>query len=186
MVGREKRDYDGDAWGSPEPYVTRLHRFRPIVDLDPCSTFRSIVHSRVAYMLPQSALLEPLPLGAEQVVFGDGLELPWWGSVHLNPPYSAPARWMRRAADEALSGRAETTSLVKADLSTRWWGEYVWHASAICIPSKRLAYIPPSGATAGQSNFGSAIPYFGNDVQGFVDSFSDLGRVLRRDAGWTP
>lgn len=53
----------------------------------------------------------------------DGLRLPWWGTVWVNPPYGRGIRaWLEKALQELETGRADrVVFLIPAATSTAWW-----------------------------------------------------------------
>jgi hypothetical protein len=53
-----------------------------------------------------------------------GLEREWGTSVFLNPPYSAPYPWVKKAYQESLKGKV-IVGLLRGDTSTKWFHEWV-------------------------------------------------------------
>jgi hypothetical protein len=84
-----------------------LANMLPEVDLDPCSCVRSHIRARKRYD------------GAE---LGDGLALPWIGTVFQNNPFSRPLPWMLKLRRELAYSRCTgAIVLCKDDCSTAWW-----------------------------------------------------------------
>lgn len=115
---------DRDSWCTPA-WLTAL---LPHVDLDPCSNARSTVRARRTYDLVRGE---------------DGLALPWFGMVFVNPPYSDVLPWAWKLQDERELRSAGY--LVNADSSTRWW-----HALRLLLPlrfdfDKRIQFDAPPG-----------------------------------------
>ncbi len=103
----------------------------------------------------------------------DGLALPWRGSTWINPPYSDPRPWVKRAANH----RGRVCMLLKADTSTAIWRDVIWpHASAVLFLYARVRFASPAnpdrGATA---KWPSAIVLFN---WGPVPD-TDLGKLVR-------
>ena len=69
--------------------------------------------------LPDGALDDPCPIGGS-----GGLERDWPAVTFLNPPYSKPAPWVRKAYQESLKGRT-VIGLLRSDTSTGWYWDWV-------------------------------------------------------------
>jgi phage N-6-adenine-methyltransferase len=53
----------------------------------------------------------------------DGLNSEWKGNrIFVNPPYSKPMPWVKKAIAESRKGKT-VVLLVKHDSSTRWWAK---------------------------------------------------------------
>lgn len=50
----------------------------------------------------------------------DGLTREWQDPTYVNPPYSDPLPWVRKALSEAKAGK-RVAMLLKHDSSTEWW-----------------------------------------------------------------
>lgn len=114
----------------------------------------------------------------------DGLSLPWYGRVWLNPPYSFTNgksnqdAWSYRLATEYRSGAvSEGMLLVKAALGYKWF-EGLWDSWPVCFVRERLSFVMPNGSDDGQSKQGTAIFYMGTNLQGFVSAFAKFGRII--------
>jgi phage N-6-adenine-methyltransferase len=58
----------------------------------------------------------------------DGLSRAWAGMVYMNPPYGREIlAWVRKAHEEAISGRAVVVALLPARTDTGWFHDY-------CLP----------------------------------------------------
>lgn len=70
----------------------------------------------------------------------DGLKLPWFGSVFMNPPYGRTIKdWVAEARCEADKG-ATVVCLLPCRTDTRWWHEHVMKASEIRLLNRRLTF----------------------------------------------
>jgi len=125
---------DSDAWYTP-PWI-----FEGLgVELD----------------LDVAAPAEPLgwiPTRHRYTVAEDGLNLPWFGLVWCNPPYSAPTAWCRRWAQHP-----DGFLLVRADLSTGGPFMAFSAASSVFVPSRRIQFVNGHGSRTGSINFSSVL-----------------------------
>ena len=71
---------------------------------------------------------DPCPLNGD-----GGLEREWGKSVFMNPPYSNPAPWVKKACEESLKGKV-IVGLLRGDTSTRWFHDWV-------LPYARIRFI---------------------------------------------
>ena len=61
-------------------------------------------------------------------------------SLWMNPPYSDPATWCKKAAEEAAKGLI-IVGLLPDDRSTKWYQEYIEDkAQIVYIPNKRISF----------------------------------------------
>lgn len=101
--------WNSDHWATPPKMVAALElEFGPF-DLDPCC-------------VPDTA---KAPTFYTPDV--DGLSLPWFGRVFLNPPYSKPGTWLEKAiAEVERPGGADlVVALLPASTDTRWFHSLV-------------------------------------------------------------
>jgi hypothetical protein len=114
-----------DAWCTPRWLTEAL----PRVDLDPCSNPYSTVSAETVYMLEAGQ---------------DGLELPWFGLVWINGPYSDLEPWARKLDREypKLDGCA---FLVNTSNTPAWWHLLVKHLRLRLDFDKRIEFAPPPG-----------------------------------------
>lgn len=148
-------------WLTPPEIVEALGPF----DLDPCSPLnRPWDTARHHYSLPAQ----------------NGLALPWFGRVWLNPPYGKlTGRWLQRMVEHG-SGVA----LIFARTETRMFFEYVWNcASAVLFVQGRPHFHLPDGSRA-KANSGGPICLIGYG-QGEIEKLETSGIpgkviVLRR------
>jgi phage N-6-adenine-methyltransferase len=74
----------------------------------------------------------------------NGLKKPWHGVVWLNPPYSDPAPWCKKAVAYARAG-GKVIGLLPAWTDAPWFHEYV-SLGQITFLRRRLAFIGASGS----------------------------------------
>jgi site-specific DNA-methyltransferase (adenine-specific) len=82
---------------------------------------------------------DPCPLGMDGLPLLDGLNRPWGKSVFLNPPYSKPAPWCRKAYEESQHGKT-VVWLLRGDTSTKWFHDWVLNKAEIRFIKGRLNF----------------------------------------------
>ena len=77
---------------------------------------------------------DPCPIGGV-----GGLDRQWGKSVFVNPPYSNPLPWCRKAYEESQRGSV-VVGLLRGDTSTRWFHEWVLGKAEIRFLPGRLHF----------------------------------------------
>lgn len=93
-----------DECYTPASVLDPVSRLLGGIDTDPCWSPRSLVKPRLA----------------GYTIADEGENQPWHGSAWVNPPYSDPDPFMRRAVEHAKEGN-RVAVLVNVDPSTLWW-----------------------------------------------------------------
>lgn len=75
----------------------------------------------------------------------DGLSIDWPDKTYVNPPYSKPLPWVKKAIEESNNGK-RIVMLLKADTSTKVFALLHSHGADIFWCSKRLNYESKQGA----------------------------------------
>lgn len=84
--------------------------------------------------------LDPCPLNPTF----DGLEIPWYGNVYLNPPYSMVTEFLIKAHEELRAGRARcVVALLFANTDTNWFHRYVYNQAEIRFLKGRIKFVAP-------------------------------------------
>lgn len=123
-----------DAWTTPD-WLTAL---LPFHDLDPCSNPNSTIPARVTYSLEAGQ---------------NGLELPWFGLVWINGPYSNLLPWAIKLEQEKRIGNVTGAAfLINADHSTRWWKRLVRQLPNRLDFDRRIQFKAPPGAAPSTNN----------------------------------
>lgn len=133
-------------------------------DLDPChpQTKLSWIPVKETYSLPQ-----------------DGLELPWKGTVWLNPPYGPnTGRWLKR-----LNDHKDGITIVFSRTDTHWYHDYVCNADAILFLKSRVKFCDATGfPAAGSPGCGSLLAAWGEKAVEALKALSKHGfLVLKND-----
>ena len=161
-----------EDWYTPALYVDAVRElFGGRIDLDPASC-------------PEANLT----VRAEDIYTAevDGLRLPWFGNVYLNPPWGRKGLAKRLFVQKALRAyeSGEITSAVLAlnsNATTSAWFEDLF-AHPICFPNHRVKHYGPGGA-GGAPNSGTVFVYLGRDDRSFVRIFSAFGPVVKPAQG---
>jgi DNA N-6-adenine-methyltransferase (Dam) len=117
------------AWRTPEMLLSRLYRVFGRFDLEPCSPMadrrRAPVKARVRYTMED-----------------DGLVLPWFGTVFVNPPYGCELpSWVAKAAREVALEQAQVVLvLMPARADRRYWHTYIVGRASIFFLRGRLRF----------------------------------------------
>lgn len=118
-----------NRWETPRVLLARLYKVVGTFDVDPCSPAGgkrgAPVKARVRY-----------------TVQDDGLVLPWFGTVFVNPPYGRElALWVAKAAREVEAGHAEVVMmLLPARTDTAYWHTYIADTACIFFLRGRLRF----------------------------------------------
>jgi len=72
----------------------------------------------------------------------NGLEIDWESPAYVNPPYSEPEKWVRKAIKEQEKG-VDVVMLLKADPSTNWYRKLLENGASIAFFNDRLRFIDP-------------------------------------------
>lgn len=144
-------------WLTPPSILAALGPF----DLDPCAP-----------------AVRPWPTAARHFTRADnGLMLPWFGRVWLNPPYDTEqlGRWLARMAEHDHG-----TALIFARTETAAFFSWVWERAAAALFLRgRLNFCLPDGAVA-RKNSGapSVLVAYGNEDAERLNSSCIDGRFV--------
>jgi len=99
---------------------------------------------------------DPCPLNDNPIF--DGLKIDWKKKTFVNPPYSNPLPWVKKAIEESNKGN-HIVMLLKMDTSTKWFKElqeagakFLWINGRLYYRSSRNTY---NGNIPGPSPFPS-------------------------------
>ncbi len=68
-----------------------------------------------------------------------GLERDWGTSVFMNPPYSNPTPWVKKAYEQSLKGSL-VVGLLRGDTSTRWFHDWVLDKAELQFVKGRIKF----------------------------------------------
>lgn len=165
---KEKKDIDNpvlyssdsEEWYTPPHIIERVVSLFGSIDLDPCSN-------------PGAPRV---PAAGHFTQLDDGLSKEWHGKVYMNPPYGREiVKWIEYLCKQYESGNVtEAVALVPSRTDTAWFLRMRDYLK--CFVTGRLSFSDNETSAP----FPSVAIYFGNNKQGFIDTFSDIGDVYER------
>lgn len=153
---------------TPKWIIELAHKVMGQINLDPasCASANKVIRAETYFTTEQN-----------------GLSLPWFGKVWLNPPYSKTngksnqELWSQRLISEyEAKNITEGILLVKSALGYKWFEE-LWDKLPACFVRERLSFTKSSGSDDGESKHGTAIFYLGKNLPRFIEIFSGAGRI---------
>jgi hypothetical protein len=165
LFNLEARPQDDDSphldgeWYIPGNIIIAAIELMGAIDLDPYSN---------------SKKLPNVPAKLHYTAADNGLVRPWGPKrrVFLNPPPTprAAGQWITKLCNEYESGSiTEAVALLNAVTDSDWWQRVTPYP--VCFANERLKL----GGKA--STAPTAIVYLGPNVEGFADSFSEIGTI---------
>lgn len=158
---------DKDNWMTPPETVADLNDALDGIDLDPCAGATTDIGDIANYRLEDDQ---------------DGLKLPWFGTVFVNPPFSYKKDWLEKVETEIQAGRVETVVVLTPDGTDTisWWHEYIAeNAEYICFREGRLDYVDPAGSDGPGATFGTAFSVYGEVPQDLIDTLEKKGHLMK-------
>lgn len=152
---------ESDEWYTPNHIVYRVLLVMGEIDLDPCSNDKN----------------NPVvPAGKVFTKEDNGLVQEWDGRVYMNPPYGREiADWVEYLVEQYEYGQvSEAIALVPSRTDTEWFKDFREYPR--CFVWGRLKFSDNGNAAP----FPSMAVYLGENVQGFIDAFSDIGDIYLR------
>lgn len=141
--------WNSDKWATPWPIVRQLEERYGVFDLDPCCE-------------PHTAKA-PTFYTAED----DGLAQPWFGNVFVNPPFSNPRAWCRRAIEAVRTGEADqVVMLLPAAVDTAWFHEIVWPNAELHFLRGRVRFLGWRGTPLPSPRAPSMVAVFSGRIVG--------------------
>jgi hypothetical protein len=153
-------------WNTPEDLLALVRRVNTIA-LDPCSNEWSKVAATVTLTKDDDGLSSLHPWAS----------MAMGGLIFVNPPYSNPEPWAKKAIAEAFYG-AEIILLLPNDSDTEWWQDLAANAMTRCELRGRVNFLK-EGKPNGKARDASVLFYFGPSAARFKAVFSKHGRISR-------
>jgi len=135
------KDTTTDVWLTPPSLIQSLGEF----DLDPCCPNN----------LPWKTARQYYSLDNGQ----DGLVLPWFGRIWLNPPYS---NWVPFL--EKLKKHDDGVALIFARTETKGFFDHIWEdADSILFLKRRIKFVKADLSAGGSSTAPSVLIAYGKN-----------------------
>lgn len=152
---------ESPEWYTPPEVLECVNAAIGDIDLDPCCNTIGEPNVKAKAYLREA---------------DNGLDVPWFGRVYMNPPYGRGIdAWVEKLVHEHVSGNVpEAVALVPARVDTDWFR--MFRDYAICFVDGRLKF-------SGHENsapFPSAVVYLGGNIDGFYEAFKGLGDIWIR------
>src|SRR5215510_998934 len=118
-----------EIWTTPKEFLEPLYTIFGTFDLDPCSPTSN---GRTTFVKARAYFTET----------DDGLSLPWFGTVFMNPPYGRSIHhWTAKAKAEVEQGNAEVViGLIPARPDTRYWHRDIAGSASVLFLKGRLKF----------------------------------------------
>lgn len=162
------------TWMTPSVYIEAARDVLGGIDLDPASSPLANEHilAKRFYSLETGE---------------DGLELPWSGTVWLNPPYGKLESHKHRSGQDVWStlmlsyhatGDVPAGIMLLNAVPDRAWFKPLWRYPMV-FTDHRIRFIDPDRGEPGpQPTHGHVFVYLGPDTETFVDRFKRFGRPV--------
>lgn len=136
-------DWTSDDWSTPPEIVRAFEEEFGPFDLDVCCR-------------PETA---KAPQYFTKLT--NGLAQPWFGQAWMNPPFSDPAPWLRKAIEETESGRCDmVVALLPAATDTRWFHDYVLGKAEVRFRKGRIKFYGWMGTPIGSPKAGTVFAIY--------------------------
>jgi phage N-6-adenine-methyltransferase len=144
-VSREKPvDWTSDDWSTPPEIVAEFEQEFGAFELDVCAR-------------PETAKA-PMYYTKET----DALSREWWCSrAWMNPPFSDPAPWLKKAIEETQAGHCGmVVALLPAATDTRWFHDLVLGKAEVRFRKGRIKFIGWMGTPIGSPKAGTVFAIY--------------------------
>jgi len=159
-------NYDGDEWYTPVEYIDAARQVMGGIDLDPASNEEAQEVVKAAYFYTKR---------------DDGLTMPWFGCVWLNPPYSTPLirQFVTKLIEEHGAGNVTQAVILTNNSSDTGWFHDLLSRYPACFTRGRVQFWRADHETFGARQ-GQTLFYLGENVTAFRDTFARFGQVVAK------
>ena len=157
-----------NEWYTPAKYIEAARAVMGSIDLDPasCALANEVVKADTYYTKENN-----------------GLELPWYGNVWLNPPYSQRlgSKFVDKLIETYDNGEIKQAIMLLSSLSgdSRYF-QPCWNY-LICMHRGRIHFYN-GNSNKDSSRHGSLFVYIGSYEQRFTQIFSQFGTIVKKVA----
>lgn len=146
-----------DIWLTPPNLIEKLGEF----DLDPCCpNFLPWKTAKIFYSLDNNQ---------------DGLQLPWFGRVWLNPPYSNWVPFLKK-----LKEHNDGIALLFARTETRGFFDNIWSdADSILFLKKRVRFVKADLSGGGSATAPSVLIAYGKNNTRSLEKSGIDGKLIK-------
>jgi ParB family chromosome partitioning protein len=164
-INLKEHNTGNNEWYSPEPIIEKTRIVMGSIDCDPasCDLANEIVKAIIYF-----------------TVETDGLDKSWNGNVYMNPPYARGKieLFTNKLEEEIKSGNTKQAVVVtNSDTDTVWYHKLLRMSDAICLTKGRIKFYNEKGI--GEPLCGQTIFYIGDNVEKFIQHFSDIGYTIK-------
>lgn len=154
---------ESPEWYTPAYIIDLVLRLFEVISVDPCSNS----HER-----------PNVPAETRYTKDDDGLSHPWHGNVYMNPPYGDEiGPWVERMVGLYRAREIDQAiALLPGRIDTVWFQPL--YDYPMCNVRGRVKFQNAENSAP----FPSVIVYLGADEQGFIDTFRQLGPIVKRIA----
>lgn len=143
-MNEKPQDWTSDDWSTPPEIVHEFEREFGAFDLDVCARPETAKAPRF-FTKADNALLQP-----------------WFAErAWMNPPFSDPAPWLRKAIYETEVGRCQLlVALLPAATDTRWFHDFVLGRSEVRFKRGRIKFYGWMGTPIGSPKAGTVFAIY--------------------------
>lgn len=154
-----------NEWGTPREIYGPFGNIFDGFDLDPCSG------------------AEPQPIGETRYTKeDDGLSQEWFGDVWVNPPYSDPGSWLKKAVSEHNQDNTDRIlMLLPARTNTNYFTKYVEQADLLCFVDHKVKFLKDGKKAPDYLPSPVSFVYFGEVDDDIKETLNEFGMVFNID-----
>lgn len=157
-------------WYTPRKYIEAAQIVLGEIDLDPASSpeANAVVSAKTYFTKEQN-----------------GLDLDWFGTVFLNPPYgkhesgSLAGAFCNKAIAEHVKGNTLGTIVLVNSVHSQKWQKPLFDYP-VCLVDHRIEFVSGDGQPNENPTFQNMFVYMGPKLELFRDFFSKFGYVMAR------